>query len=87
MLHQRYQTYQLSVERDKAQFVQEAYGQVQKKTTSMENKQDAQLRRKIQRAEQKIESATRRLKEESDVLSAQLADSLVDRLLSPKEEA
>jgi len=86
-LHQRYQTYQLAVEQEKNNRIQVAYGQIQKEMATRENKHEVQLRRKVQKAEEKIDSATRQLKQKSEALSAQLSDRLVERLLSTEESA
>jgi len=86
-LHQRYQTYQLAVEQEKNNRIQVAYGKIQRETATRENKHEVQLRRKVQKAEQKIDSATKQLRQKSETLSAQLSDHLVERLLATEEGA
>ena len=85
VIHQRYQTYLLAAEQEKNKRVQAAYQYIQKETATLENKQDVQLRRKVQKAEQKIEAAARQLKQESETVSAQLADHLVNKLLTSED--
>ena len=87
VLHQRHQTYLLGVEQEKNNRIQKAYMQMQKEMATKENKHEVQLRRKVQKAEQKIDSAARQLKQKSEVLSDQLSDHLIAKLLAPKEDA
>jgi len=86
-LHQRHQTYKIAAEQEKSKRVQSAYIQIQKEMATTENKHEIQLRRKIQSTEQKIDKAARQLRQESEVLSMQLSDHLIDRLLVAEENA
>ena len=78
--HQRYQTYLMAAEQEKAEKIQEAYQNIHKKIAQVENRNEAQLRQKIRRAEDKINKTIKALDQEADALSTQLADRLADRI-------
>lgn len=78
--HQRYQTYLMAAEREKAEKIQSAYQEMHKKISRAENKSEANLRQKIRRAERKINLAAATLNQEADQLSDQLANQLAEHL-------
>ena len=86
-LHQRHQTYILSAEREKTDRIRNAYERIQKNATAQANRHEAQLRRKIKTAEEKIDAAERLLRQESETISANLANELTSRLLAEEESA
>lgn len=86
-LHQRHQAYLLSAEKEKMERIRAAYAKIQKTTAAHEARHDSQLRRKIQRTEQKIETATMALRQESEEISAQLAQKLVKHLTTQGDKA
>lgn len=81
VLHQRYQAFYLSAEKEKSQYVQDAYAQIQKKASQTEKKNDAQLRQKVRQAEKKIDNVKQKIQHDSEMLSNQLAESFVKRLM------
>ena len=81
-LHQRYQAYLLTAEKEKSDKIQTAYARIQKKNLALERKNEASLRRQIRVAEQKINQASATLREESERLSTPLAEQLADHLKS-----
>ncbi|MBR6411694.1 MAG: hypothetical protein IKS41_00850 [Alphaproteobacteria bacterium] len=78
--HQRYQTYLMDAEREKMEKIQKAYQSIHKKTVAAENKNEAKLRQKIRRAEEKINRTTETLEQEADQVSCELATYLAKHL-------
>ena len=80
VLHQRYQTFVVSAEKEKSRRIQDSYEQIQKTAAEMEKKNDMQLRRKVRQAERKIDMAVSDIQQKSEKLSAQVAEMLAKRL-------
>lgn len=80
VLHQRYQTFVVSAEKEKSRRIQDSYEQIQKTVAEMEKKNDTQLRRKVRQAERKIDMAVSDIQQKSEKLSAQVAEMLAKRL-------
>ena len=84
--HQRYQTYMMDAEQEKTKRIHAAYQDIYKKIRRLENKNEANLRQKIRRAEEKINQATAALDRKADQISNKLADHLVKRLIREKKD-
>lgn len=82
--HQRYQTYLMEAEQEKTEKIQKAYRDIHKKVARAESQNEARLRQKIRRAEDKINQATKALNQEADQLSDKLAKQLTERLIGEK---
>jgi len=85
-LHQRYQAYILSAEKEKNTKIQNAYIRIQKQNNALERKNETALRRKVRLADARITKTTMALKEKSDQLSSRLAEQLVQQLKTVEEE-
>ena len=71
-LHQRYQTYILAAEQEKSDRIRKAFEKIQKKASLEANRHEAQLRRKVKSAEERIDKAALALRQESESISARL---------------
>ena len=80
VLHQRYQAFYLSAEKEKSQHIQDAYAQIQKNVLQIEKKNDSQNRQKVRQAEKKIDKVKQKIQHDSELLSNQLAEGFVRRL-------
>lgn len=81
ILHQRYQAFTLTSEKEKDMRIREAYAQIQKDAADMEKKNDTQLRQKVRQAEKKIEKVRSEIQDESKRLSEQIAENFANRLM------
>ena len=81
ILHQRYQAFTLTSEKEKDMRIREAYAQIQKDATTMEKKNEKQLRQKVRQAEKKIEKVRSEIQDESKRLSEQIAENFANRLM------
>ena len=80
-LHQRYQAYILSAEKEKSGKIQGAYQKIRQKNTAKEKKNEADLRRKVKQADQKIIQQAEAFKTRSATVAEPLAGQLADRLI------
>lgn len=75
-LIQRHQAFMAAAEQEKAVRIQRAYARIQKEASAAEDKNEQSLRRKVRSAEAKITAADTALRQESELISGQIADEL-----------
>lgn len=86
-LHQRYQAFMLTAEKEKNTRIQDAYAQIQKDAADMERKNDVKLRQKVRQAEKKIDKIRLNIQNESERLSGQIAEKFANRLMNKGDKA
>lgn len=79
-LHQRYQAYILSAEKEKNGKIQNAYLKIRQQSAAKEKRNESDLRRKVRLSNQKIMKQSELFKNQSVTVATPLADQLADRL-------
>ncbi len=77
-LIQRHQAFVAAAEQEKAVRIQNAYTRIQKEASVAEDKNERALRRKVRSVEAKITAADTALRQQSELISSQIADELSD---------
>ena len=80
-LHQRYQAYILSAEKEKSGKIQNAYLKIRQQNAAKERRNESDLRRKVKQADQKITQQSEAFKTQSAAVAAPLAEQLAERLI------